>query len=161
MFQNIVTSLLKLPKLYFQFPFIFRFGSCPCGCAWNKWCVVWKCGNFNTKFRYATWLFQAPPASVAGWYFFWGGTFGWICLPNHLHFIEPSSNIVGEIRCPPEIVCMSFEDPHTSKWDFFGKEAPLPKQNSHWYVEVAAIGFSDQCFSLKLCSPDKNCKNMF
>lgn len=72
MFQNIVTSLLKLPKLYFQFPFIFRFGSCPCGCAWNKWCVVWKCGNFNTKFRYATWLFQAPPASVAGWYFFGG-----------------------------------------------------------------------------------------
>ena len=56
-------------------------------------------------------IVQAPPAFVAGWYFFGGRTFGWIWWWNHIHFIEPSSNMVGEIRCPRKLMCMSFEDP--------------------------------------------------
>ena len=58
-------------------------------------------------------------------FFFLEGTFGWIWW-NLIHFIEPSNNIVGEIRCPRKLMCMSFEDP-ILQVRFFGNQGPLPK----------------------------------
>lgn len=58
-----------------------------------------------------------PPAVFLDVYFFLEGTFGWIWW-NLIHFIEPSNNIVGEIRCPRKLMCMSVWRSHTSKWDF-------------------------------------------